>query len=78
MSFPKPPVGHVFVYGAYSDDPVTCTVVGEPEPTKDRFGRTMRQVMIRREDTGAEGWFVFGPNALVFDSAVPEPELEKS
>lgn len=58
-----PPVGHVF----WPKEGVACTVIGEPDPTIDLFGRGMRNVLIRINDTGEEGWYTYGPQAIIFD-----------
>lgn len=46
---------------------IACTVLAVPVPAVDIFGREMRKVWIRREDTGEEGWYMFGPGAITFD-----------
>jgi hypothetical protein len=44
---------------------VLVTILRPAEPCKDRFGRDMVQFWARREDTGEEGYVVFGPAAVV-------------
>lgn len=40
------------------------TVLRAPEPATDIFGRPMVRVWAKRDDTGAEGWMLFGPDAV--------------
>jgi hypothetical protein len=49
----------------YATCGTTITVVGEPEPCEDLFGRTMTRFWARRADTGAEGWMTYGPAAHI-------------
>lgn len=58
-----PPIGHVF----WPREGIACTVIGEPVPADDLFGRGMRNVLIRINDTGEEGWYMYGPRAYIFD-----------
>ncbi len=51
---------HAGVVVVYSG--VRTTILGDkPEPAKDFFGRDMKRIFARREDTGAEGYLMFGP-----------------
>ncbi|MFY1620082.1 hypothetical protein [Micromonospora sp. WMMD736] len=47
------------------DEDVIVTVLGEQQPCSDIFGRDMIRYWATRADTGAEGWVIFGPHALV-------------
>jgi hypothetical protein len=47
-----------------SDDTV-ITVLRDSEPCIDLFGRVMFRFWCVREDTGAEGWMMFGESGTV-------------
>lgn len=52
--------GDVLVYAG-----VRCTVLVAATPAPDLFGRTMLHVWASRADTGARGWLIYGPDAVV-------------
>lgn len=55
---------------------VRVTILADaPEPWVDPFGRTLRKIWARREDTGTEGWLPFGPGG-VFVLAEPVSECK--
>lgn len=57
----------------FARDGIVVTVLRGPEPTKDLFGRDMIRVWCRREDTGAEGWVMFGRDAVIDDAGPDDP-----
>jgi hypothetical protein len=60
MHAAEAPVGY-----SYATRGTTITVLREPEPCEDLFGRTMIRFWARRADTGAEGWMTYGPAAHI-------------
>lgn len=71
-TFPNPPIGHRFM----GREEIVCRVLGEPVPAVDRFGREMRNVWIEREDTGEQGWYMFGPGAITFTFTPDNPRAD--
>lgn len=53
-------VGDVFSVDRYTDV-VEVEVTGAPVEAKDLFGRTMQNLPCKRLDTGAEGFYMYGP-----------------
>lgn len=43
----------------------TVLILRDAVDSVDRFGRTMLKFWATRDDTGAEGWIEFGPDATV-------------
>lgn len=46
-------------------DNIKVTVIGPVQNVTDLFGRAMIRYWCSREDTGDEGWMVFGPGGVV-------------
>lgn len=44
---------------------VPCTILRDPEPGTDLFGRETLRFWSRREDTGQEGSLTYGPTGFV-------------
>jgi len=56
------PASSLIVGDTFRHRDVMVTVLEVGVPCRDRFGRDMIRLWCRREDTGAEGWIVFGPD----------------
>ncbi|MBS4102389.1 hypothetical protein [Tsukamurella paurometabola] len=59
--------GDTFTHYVYRADGkgmgVKVTILRVDGMTEDRFGRPMHKWWCKRDDTGAEGWFTWGPSA---------------
>lgn len=55
-------------------DDVTVTITGSREDTTDIFGQAMFRWMAQRSDTGATGYYTFGPDAPMPRTLITQPE----
>lgn len=71
--------GDEFFHYVKSDQTVKMTVLrDERKEWTDFFGRSQLAVWVRREDTGAEGWYPYGPNGRCHLKAHVGAEQEDS
>jgi hypothetical protein len=61
--------GDRFRYRVRDDVEVVVLVIRSRESWTDRFGREMWRYWCMREDTRAQGWMTFGPDAFAVPAA---------
>lgn len=60
---------------AGGSDDIPCRIIHGPVPGTDLFGRDTLRFWARREDTGEEGWLIYGPTGFV--TVIDEPTKEE-